>query len=457
MAAPFWETASGRLGLAEPLFLGILNATPDSFSDGGRFLDPDRALDQARSLMDQGARALDLGAESTRPGAAPVPPGEEWARLEPVLARLRTELPDLPVSLDTRHPEVAARGIRLGAAAINDVTGFQDPELLHMARNSGCGLIAMRSRLADSELVFPPYGGPGNLSADPAAAELAAVRDRLLQAGIRPERILLDPGFGFGTTFGEEQAIWAGLGALPGALRWPVERFCIGISRKRFLAWRAASPALPPGDRDGLGERAHREAIRLGYRVFRSHAVSRPALREAGPADAAVLGRLQVASWRATYRGILPESSLAGLSEEVQTAAFAQSLAQAGPGFRIWLLESRGRPMGFAVAGPSRDPQACGPDPGAPRTGEIHAIYLLPEAWGQGLGRALMDRALAGLGGDGFGAAALWVLERNARARAFYEAGGWTLAGAPRTQWQDGIALRQVQYRLVLDPGASGL
>jgi len=453
MSAPCWETGSGRLALAEPLFLGILNATPDSFSDGGRFLDPDRALDQARSLLDQGARVLDLGAESTRPGAAPVPPEEEWARLEPVLARLRTELPALPVSLDTRHPEVAARGIRLGAAAINDVTGFQDPELLHMACNSDCGLIAMRSRLAGSDLVFPPYGGPGYASADSATAELAAVRDRLLQAGVRPERILLDPGFGFGTTFGEEQAIWAGLEALPAALGWPVERFCIGISRKRFLAWRAASPALPPRERDGLGERAHREAIRLGYRVFRSHAVSRPRIREAVPADAAILGRLQVASWQATYRGILPESSLSGLSEEVQAAAFAQSLAQAGPGFRVWLLESRGQPMGFAVAGPSRPQEG----PGTPRAGEIHAIYLLPEAWGQGLGRALMEHALAGLCEAGFGVAQLWVLERNSRARAFYEAGGWALAGSPRTEWQDGIALRQVQYRLVLDPGASGL
>jgi GNAT superfamily N-acetyltransferase len=100
--------------------------------------------------------------------------------------------------------------------------------------------------------------------------------------------------------------------------------------------------------------------------------------------------------------------------------------------------------MGFAAAGPARDG-------GLEGLGEIHAIYLLREAWSQGLGRALMAQALAGLREAGFPAAVLWVLERNARGRRFYEAGGWQLSGAPRTIWQDGIALREVQYRLDLD------
>lgn len=447
-----WRTGNGALSLEEPLFLGILNITPDSFSDGGQFMDPARALDQARSLLAQGAQALDLGAESTRPGAASVSPEEEWARLEPVLALLASALPGVPVSLDTRHGEVAARGLRLGVAVINDVTGFQDPGLLHVARNSDCGLIAMRSRLEDGALLMPPYGGPGAESASEAVHELANVRDRLLEAGIHPGRILLDPGFGFGTPFLEDRALWEALPSLPAALDWPVERFCIGISRKRFLAWRAGSPGMPPLDRDPLGARAHHEASRLGYRVFRTHAVTRPVIREALAADARDLGRVQVDAWRATYPGILPESLLAGLSVEARAASFAESIARALPRWRMWALETRGRPAGFAVAGPCRD---AGMDSGA--VGEIHAIYLAPEAWSQGLGAALLARTLQGLREDGFREAVLWVLERNARARRFYERSGWEVAGSPRTEWLDGIALREVQYRLALATASPGL
>lgn len=445
-----WQTAGGALDLEGSLHLGILNITPDSFSDGGRFLDPAQALGQARNLLAQGARALDVGAESTRPGAAAVSADEEWARLEPVLALLRSALPGVPLSLDTRHSEVAARGLRLGVAIINDVTGFQDPGLLHVARNSDCGLIAMRSRLEDGALAMPPYGGPGNESATDAVHELGAVKDRLLQAGIGPGRILLDPGFGFGTTFVEDRALWEALPALPAALDWPAERFCIGISRKRFLAWRAGSPGLPPLERDPLGARAHREAELLGYRVFRTHAVTLPVIRKALPEDAAALAQVQVDAWRATYHGILPESLLAGLSVESSAAAFTESLAAPRPRWAMWALDTRGSLAGFAVAGPCRDRDTEG------TTGEIHAIYLVRGAWSQGLGAALMARALEGLREAGFREAVLWVMERNARGRRFYERSGWELTPANRTEWQDGIALRQVQYRLTLaseDPG----
>ncbi|WP_306601273.1 dihydropteroate synthase [Geothrix sp. 21YS21S-2] len=445
-----WRTAGGALDLEEPLWLGILNITPDSFSDGGRFLDPAKALGQARNLVAQGARALDLGAESTRPGAAAVSADEEWARLEPVLALLRSALPEVPLSLDTRHGEVAARGLRLGVAVINDVTGFQDPGLLHVARNSDCGLVAMRSRLEDGALAMPPYGGPGNESATDAVFELGAVKERLLQAAIDPGRILLDPGFGFGTTFVEDRALWEALPALPSALDWPAARFCIGISRKRFLAWRSGSPGLPPLERDALGARAHHEAGLLGYRVFRTHAVTLPVIRRALPEDAAALARVQVDAWRATYPGILPESLLAGLSVESSAAAFAESLAAPKPRWAMWALETRGALAGFAVAGPCRDRESD-------TAGEIHAIYLVREAWSQGLGAALMARALEGLREEGFREAVLWVMERNARGRRFYDRNGWELTPARRTEWQDGIALRQVQYRLALAPEGSGL
>jgi dihydropteroate synthase len=263
----------GSLLKGGPLFIGILNLTPDSFSDGGRFLAPEAALAQARALVAAGAGMLDLGAESTRPGAAPVTPAAEWGRLEPVLAALAAHLPVTPLSLDTRHAEVAARGLAAGVAVLNDVTGFSAPDMLDLACRSGCGLIAMRSRREGPGFHMPPYDDPAPRKAEAAFEELAAVRDRLRGADIADDRILLDPGFGFGTTYLEDLALWQALLRLPEALAWPVERFCLGISRKRFLAARAGTPGLPAGQRDALTAAAHAEARHLDYRVFRTHAI----------------------------------------------------------------------------------------------------------------------------------------------------------------------------------------
>lgn len=258
---------------SKPLFIGILNLTPDSFSDGGRFVDPSAALAQARSLAQAGARMLDLGAESTRPGAALVDAATEWARLEPVLAALTEALPGLPLSLDTRHAAVAERGLAAGVSVLNDVTGFTHPAMLELARRSGCGLIAMRSRRAGDGFLMPPYTDPAPKTAEAAFQELAALRDRLRGAGIPDGRVLLDPGFGFGTTFAEDLALWEALPQLPEALAWPADRICIGISRKRFLAARAGVPELPPARRDALTTAAHAQALGWGYRVFRTHAI----------------------------------------------------------------------------------------------------------------------------------------------------------------------------------------
>jgi dihydropteroate synthase len=253
--------------------MGILNLTPDSFSDGGQFMDPDSALVQARSLVLAGARMLDLGAESTRPGAALVDAATEWARLEAVLPALAESLPGIPLSLDTRHAEVAAQGLAAGVSVINDVTGFSDPDMLALARTTPCGLIAMRSRRRGDGFHMPPYDDPAPKVAEEAISELDAVRNHLCTAGIAADRILLDPGFGFGTTYREDLALWEALPHLPEALAWPVERICLGLSRKRFLAAQAGRPDLPPSQRDGLTSAAHAEASHLGYRVFRTHAI----------------------------------------------------------------------------------------------------------------------------------------------------------------------------------------
>lgn len=258
--------------LAEgPLFIGILNLTPDSFSDGGRHAAPEAALAQARRLLVGGFRLLDLGAESTRPGAEPLDPETEWARLAPVLDLLRRELPSVPLSLDTRHAAVAARGLAAGISVLNDVTGFRDPDLLALARDSTCGLLAMRSRLEGGRFVMPPYDAPGESDATRALAELGEVRDRLRGAGVADARVALDPGFGFGTTYAEDAALWEALPSLPERLGWPLDRVCIGISRKRFTAFRGGQPGLPPAERDGLTARLQAEARARGLRIFRSH------------------------------------------------------------------------------------------------------------------------------------------------------------------------------------------
>jgi dihydropteroate synthase len=260
--------------LAEgPLQIGILNLTPDSFSDGGKFLAPSAAVAHAQDLVRQGCRMLDLGAESTRPGAAAITPEEEWERLEAPLRALREALPKLPLSLDTRHAATAERGLREGVAVLNDVTGFSDPALLDLALTHRCGLIAMRSRPLGAGFLMPPYGEAGEPSADRAVAELEHVRNRLALAGLGPDRALLDPGFGFGTTFQEDTALWESLATLPRRLHWPAEAFCLGISRKRFTAWRAGQPDLPPDQRDFLSAALHQEAFRMGFRVFRTHAI----------------------------------------------------------------------------------------------------------------------------------------------------------------------------------------
>jgi len=268
-----WHTAFGALDLSTPLFLGILNITPDSFSDGGKHREPSRALVQAQRLVSQGVRMLDVGAESTRPGAAPLGEAQEWERLAPTLKLLGQELSRIPLSLDTRHTDPARRALASGTSVLNDVTGFSDPAMLDLAKRSSCGLIAMRSRIRAGQLWMPDYAQAGFETAARAIQELAEVRDRLLGAGIAPARVLLDPGFGFGTTYQEDLALWEALPRLPTLLNWPVEGFCIGISRKRFLAWRAHQPGLAPKERDALTWEAHTEALELGYRVIRTHSL----------------------------------------------------------------------------------------------------------------------------------------------------------------------------------------
>ena len=253
-------------------YLGIINLTPDSFSDGDPSPNPKRALLQGKRLLAQGATVLDIGAESTRPGASPIDQAEEWGRLRPGLDMLRSECPDCMLSVDTRNAETAALALERGADIINDVTGFHSREMLDLAKKSDCGLIAVRSRFPEGDIRTPDYSDAAPKTARSALQELETVKNCLLDGGIEPDRMLLDPGFGFGTTFLEDSAIWGVLGEMPTFLDWPVERFCIGISRKRFVARRFGVAENNP--LDGKTAELHKTAANMGYGVFRTHSIT---------------------------------------------------------------------------------------------------------------------------------------------------------------------------------------
>jgi dihydropteroate synthase len=212
-----------------PRVMGIVNVTPDSFSDGGRFLDPAAALAHARRLIADGADILDIGGESTRPGAAPVSEGEEIARVVPLIAAIR-QRSDVAVSIDTMKPAVARAAIGAGASIWNDVAALRfAPDALDTAAELGREVVLMHM-----------LGEPGTMQDDPryddvvaeVEAFLLARAEAAMAAGVDRARIWLDPGIGFGKTPAHNLAL---LAALPRfvALGFPV---LLGASRKRFIA-----------------------------------------------------------------------------------------------------------------------------------------------------------------------------------------------------------------------------
>ena len=222
----FFAAVSGAKGVrGQALVMGVLNATPDSFSDGGRFEGPDAAAAAARRMAAEGAAIVDLGGESTRPGAAPVDEATELSRVVPVLERLRGEL---PLSIDTRRAAVARRALELGAVLVNDVTAGRDPGMLPLVASRGAGIVLMHMR-----------GEPGTMQDSPAYADVVAEVEAFLlrraedaaAAGVPKDRILLDPGIGFGKRLEHNLALLAALPRLV-AHGWPL---VVGVSRKRFL------------------------------------------------------------------------------------------------------------------------------------------------------------------------------------------------------------------------------
>ena len=254
-----------------PLVMGVLNITPDSFSDGGLFAEPGTALGHARRMIAAGADLLDLGAESTRPGggvygagAETVPAAEELCRLMPVLEALRAES-EIPLSVDTRTGEVAAAALAAGADLINDISLLGDPHLAAAAARSGCPLIVMHSRGAlDTMQHRASYR---DLLAE-VRRELAEAVERALAAGVDRRQLLVDPGIGFGKTARQNVILLRRLEEL-GELGLPL---VVGASRKSFIA-RIAGDA-PPDRRLGGSLAAVAAAARAGAAIVRVHDVA---------------------------------------------------------------------------------------------------------------------------------------------------------------------------------------
>lgn len=259
-----WVVAGGAIGLDQPVLVGVLNVTPDSFSDGGHIAGVDDALRVAERLRADGAHLIDVGGESTRPGAAPVPAAEEAARVVPVVAALVAGGLG-PVSVDTRKAAVARAALAAGAAAINDVSGLaHDPGLAGAVRDAGAGIILMHMRgTPDTMDGLASYT---HVALD-VADELRVAADRAEGAGIDADRIALDPGFGFAKTAEQNLRLLDELATVAG-LGYPV---VVGPSRKRFLG---AATGRPVTDRDRATAVACALAWERGARLFRVHDVA---------------------------------------------------------------------------------------------------------------------------------------------------------------------------------------
>jgi dihydropteroate synthase len=248
------------------LLIGVLNVTPDSFSDGGRFSEVDPAVAHGLRMAAEGADLIDVGGESTRPGAAPVAVEEELARVVPVVRGLVGAGLAVPVSVDTSKAAVAQAALEAGASVVNDVTGLEgDPEMVPVVAGSACGVVVMHMQ-----------GDPRTMQAAPTyrdvVAEVGAYLARRVRelgaAGVAPERVLVDPGIGFGKTLDHNLALLRGIAAIGRATGRPV---LVGVSRKSFIGAVIGGGAL--ADREAPTVALTALARALGAGAVRVHDV----------------------------------------------------------------------------------------------------------------------------------------------------------------------------------------
>jgi dihydropteroate synthase len=255
-----WRTRTRELSLGRTLVMGILNVTPDSFSDGGRFLDVPAAVAHGRRLVAEGADLVDVGGESTRPGAAGVDAAEETRRVIPVVEALAAE--GVVVSVDTSKPEVARRAVEAGAEIVNDVTGLDEPVMREVVAVSGAGVVVMHMQ-----------GTPRTMQEDPRYGDVVAEVEAFLlaraasarEAGVEPACIALDPGIGFGKGLRHNLVLLRDLARLT-SHGLPV---LVGTSRKSFLGRLTGVEA--PELRDGSTAVTVALAVERGASVVRVH------------------------------------------------------------------------------------------------------------------------------------------------------------------------------------------
>jgi len=238
MGGTLWKIAGRTVDLSQhALIMGVLNVTPDSFSDGGEFFTAEKAIEQGKRMAAEGAQIIDVGGESTRPGAEAVSVGEELARVLPVIAKLRKTISS-SISIDTSKAEVARAALAAGASIINDVTGGRgDPEMLPLVAESGAGFIIMHMQGTPRTMqAAPHYGDVVGEVANFFRQQYASA----LQCGIDSMAIAFDPGIGFGKTVGHNLSLLANLAQL----RVEARPLVVGVSRKSSLGKMIGSDAM---------------------------------------------------------------------------------------------------------------------------------------------------------------------------------------------------------------------
>jgi len=288
-----WVVRGRELSLSRPLVMGILNTTPDSFSDGGRYYPTEAAVARASEMLAEGADIIDVGGESTRPGAAAISEDDELRRVVPVVRGIASRHPDATISIDTTKTVVARAAVDAGAHIVNDVSGLRfDPAIAGVCATHGAGLVLMHSRGDDvTELASFEHAAYDDVVRE-VCAELEDAFTIALEAGVRRDAIAFDPGIGFAKRGAHSLVLLARLGDLA-SLGYPI---LVGVSNKRFI-----------GEITGVAEPAQRQAgtlgaivsaLTLGAHIFRVHDI-RPAREALDVAWAILNGRGERATQRA--------------------------------------------------------------------------------------------------------------------------------------------------------------
>ncbi|HEY0243049.1 MAG TPA: dihydropteroate synthase [Gemmatimonadaceae bacterium] len=266
-----WRVGSREIVMDHPIVMGILNVTPDSFSDGGNFFSPDSAIAHAEKMIADGADILDVGGESTRPGAVPVEAVQEADRVVPVITALRQRWPEMHISIDTTKADVAAAALDAGANIINDVSAMRlDPEMASLAGRTGAGVVLMHSRGTVADMATYDHAHYDDVVRE-VMSELNSQMLLAEEAGVDRKSIVVDPGFGFSKRSQHSVQLLHSLRRFE-AFDTPI---MVGVSRKRFVREAMLNSVSMPSldDRDSGSAAVNVMALERGAMIFRAHNV----------------------------------------------------------------------------------------------------------------------------------------------------------------------------------------